>query len=124
TKKWYGQNGAGSLLDDARTAAFNAGYPFLKWDLDMVALTQVREFSAWAGLGFVGARGIWLQAFDLRVTSHELGHNFGLLHANFWDTTLPRGIPRPTPFPVDSDSEIGHDGINAPGVSEEYGDIY
>ncbi|MFM8880399.1 MAG: PKD domain-containing protein, partial [Verrucomicrobiota bacterium] len=42
-----------------------------------------------AGLGYVGAPGAWIRAsFEATggVPSHELGHNFGLNHANSWDT--------------------------------------
>src|SRR4029434_763896 len=42
----------------------------------------------WAGLGYVGASGAWLRnAFSTGVAGHEVGHNFGLNHANYWDTS-------------------------------------
>src|SRR6185295_13861180 len=43
-------------------------------------------------------------SFGTGVAGHELGHNWGLNHANFWDTS--------------SQSVIG------PGTSVEYGDIF
>src|SRR5262249_53159463 len=40
----------------------------------------------WAGLGVVGGSGAWInQALSTYVVSHELGHNYGLLHAHSLD---------------------------------------
>jgi len=36
--------------------------------------------------GFRGGKGVWLQSFGVGVAAHELGHNYGLFHANFWNT--------------------------------------
>jgi hypothetical protein len=53
----------------------------------------------------VGASGAWLRnSFSVGVAAHELGHNLGLNHANFWDT-------------------LGQS-VAGPGISVEYGDIY
>ena len=49
--------------------SYNQGFPF-------------------AGRAAVGARGSTLNGyFNLKVTAHELGHNYGLSHANLWRTT-------------------------------------
>jgi hypothetical protein len=86
-KAWYGtnNNGAFSLLDDARNLARRSGYDTDGYDLDIACFTSVPTYD-WAGLGFVGGKGTWLQSADWGVTAHELGHNYGLPHANFWDT--------------------------------------
>jgi hypothetical protein len=58
------------------------------FDFDLICVGAVPGFN-WAGLGYVGAPGSWIRAsFDAAggVSSHELGHNFGLNHANAWDT--------------------------------------
>ncbi len=87
TKAWYEQNNADTrLLADARTAASNAGYPGNQYDLDIVAF---RKMSSWgfAGQGYVGQKGTWLNgSFGLHTTAHEIGHNLGLFHANFWQS--------------------------------------
>jgi hypothetical protein len=45
-------------------------------------------YSGWSGQAYVGAKGVWLNgSFGAGVTRHELGHNYGLYHANFWKTT-------------------------------------
>lgn len=72
------------LLSDARTAARDAGFDTNTYSLDIVAHPSL--FSGWAGRGYVGAKGTWLNgSFGTGVTSHELGHNYGLWHANFWN---------------------------------------
>lgn len=92
------------LRSDARAAARAAGYVLSNYDLDMICFGSVAGWG-WAGLAYVGAPGAWLRnSFGVGVAAHELGHNFGLSHANFWDTS--------------GESVIG------PGVSEEYGDKF
>jgi hypothetical protein len=74
------------LFSDARSMAFKAGFDTANYELDIVSHTTVPEFD-WGGLGVVGGKGTWLQSYGAGVTAHELGHNMGLLHAHFWNTT-------------------------------------
>ncbi len=103
TKAYYSPD-PGLLLKDARAYAKTAGFVTANYDRDIIALTSVPGYS-WGGLAAVGGKGLWLQSMGVGVTSHELGHNYGLLHANFWNTL--------TNF-----SMIG------PGTNLEYGNIY
>jgi hypothetical protein len=103
TKAYYSGD-PGLLLNDARAWAKKAGFVTANYDRDIVALTSVPGYN-WGGLAFVGGKGVWLQSYGVGVTAHELGHNYGLWHANFWDTT--------TNFSV-----VG------PGANLEYGNIY
>jgi hypothetical protein len=107
-KAWYGTNdyGEGALLEDAREVSRLAGYDTANYDLDIVAFTSVPTYS-FGGLAYVGGKGVWLQSMGAGVTAHELGHNYGLLHANLWDTSTNN-----------NSSGIG------PGVNVEYGNIY
>ena len=57
------------------------------------------------GLAYVGGKGVWLQSMGAGVAAHELGHNYGLMHANLWNTTS-------------NFSSFG------PGTNLEYGNIY
>jgi hypothetical protein len=112
-KAWYSTAGVGALLDDARAAARLAGYDTANYKFDIACFTSVpgTNFSGWSGLAAVHGNGVWLQSdaggASVGVTAHELGHNYGLMHANFWDTTI-------------NDNTIGI-GL---GKNTEYGNIY
>jgi len=71
------------LRSDAIRAAADAGYALTAYNLDIVTFKAL--YSGWAGRGSVGGRGNWLNGnFSARVTEHELGHNYGVWHANYW----------------------------------------
>ncbi len=103
----YGALDPATLRTDARNAATAAGYVLSSYQFDLICFTSVPNYS-WAGLGYVGAPGCWIQgSFDSTggVSAHELGHNFGLNHANFWDTA-------------------GANPIGKSGTDVEYGDTF
>lgn len=77
------------------------------YDWDTTVFSQMSGANyGFAGLAFVGAKGMLVNGeFDLRVMAHELGHNYGLNHANRWDVT-------------------GSDPIDPAGNHNEYGDDY
>jgi hypothetical protein len=102
---YYGTNDFyNQLRTDARNAAAAAGYVLTNYQFDLTCFGSVPGWS-WSGLAYVGAAGAWIRnSFGGGVSSHEVGHNYGLNHANFWDTS--------------GASIIG------PGTSVEYGDIY
>jgi hypothetical protein len=86
TAAYYGANDATRLRSDARAAAADAGYTLSSYDYDLTCFGSVPGFD-WAGLGRIGASGAWIRSsFSTSVPAHELGHNFGLNHARFWDT--------------------------------------
>jgi PKD domain/Gametolysin peptidase M11 len=106
TAATYGASDASVLRTDARNAARAAGINLAGFDFDLTCFGAVPGFN-WAGLGYVGAPGAWIRAaFDAAggVPSHELGHNFGLNHANFWDT--------------------GGQSVTGAGSNVEYGDSF
>jgi uncharacterized repeat protein (TIGR02543 family) len=102
---YYGTNDYyNQLRTDARNAAAAAGYTLANYNLDVICFGAVSGWS-WSGLGYVGASGAWLRnSFSTGVAGHELGHNYGLNHANFWDT--------------------GGASVIGPGTSVEYGDPF
>lgn len=122
-KLYYAVRGAGVLLDDARTATREAGIDWETFDLDLVRFENVPGFD-WAGLASVGGRGVWLQNSALGVVCHELGHNLGLAHANFWNTVRPDPPEDPRNLPFDPDSLVGLDSVIGPGDDVEYGDPF
>jgi hypothetical protein len=86
TAAWYKTEGTYKLLDDARAVALNAGYDTNNFDLDILAFKSIFEGN-WNGKAIVGGKGLWLNgSFSFRTTAHELGHNYGLWHANRWNT--------------------------------------
>ena len=103
TKGWYSTAGAGALMNAARNAARSAGFETGNYELDIAAFTSVPDFD-FGGLGAVHGKGTWLQSTGAGVTDHELGHNYGLWHANFWNTT--------------NTSSIGT------GTNREYGNVF
>lgn len=96
----------GTFLGACRTAARAAGIEPNDFDFDMV-VTAAKPSASFGGVGYVGWKGCWLanSQWNLSVGSHELGHNVGLNHANYWD------VP-------------GSDPIDDAGSSVEYGDSY
>jgi len=85
---YYATNNAASKLrTDARDAARAAGYDLTRFQLDLICFGNVPGFG-WAGLGAVGGIGAWMRGgASVGVAAHELGHNLGLNHANYWDTS-------------------------------------
>ncbi|MDP1826779.1 MAG: Ig-like domain-containing protein [Archangium sp.] len=72
------------LRADALGAARDAGFDPNLYSFDVIAFAST--YSGWAGRGYVGSKGTWLNGnFSLRVTAHELGHNYGVYHANYWN---------------------------------------
>ncbi len=122
-KLYYAVRGPGALLSDARTATREAGFEPDVYELDMVRFENVPGFD-WGGLGSVGGKGVWLQGSGLGVICHELGHNLGLSHANFWNTVRPEPPDNPGNLPFDTDSLVGIDSVIGPGDDVEYGDPF
>ena len=122
-KLYYAARGPGALLNDARNATREAGVEPDVFDLDMVRFENVPGFD-WGGLGSVGGKGVWLQGSGLGVICHELGHNLGLSHANFWNTVRPELPDNPQNLPFDTDSLVGIDSVIGPGDDVEYGDPF
>ncbi len=122
-KLYYSVKGPGALIEDAREATRLAGIDPAGFDLDLVRFETVPGFT-WGGLGAVGGRGAWLQGSGLGVVVHELGHNLGLSHANFWNTVRPELPDDDRNLPFDADSLVGIDSIIGAGDDVEYGDPF
>lgn len=126
-------SGFDHLIDDARAAGVAAGFDYRDFDLEVVRHTGVPSFAG--GNARLGVRGAQVQADGAVILVHEIGHNLGLSHANFWDTSGPgvssesppmpsnfRDFPDPRSIPLHPDSVIGHDTVIGPGRAMEYGD--
>ncbi len=105
SKAFYAGQSVWALQDDARSAALAVGFDTANYELDIVCnqILGAPNFN-FAGFGSVGGKGLVLQIPSLDVVTHELGHNYGLWHANFWSAA--------------GDSVIG------PGSTVEYGNSF
>ncbi len=94
------------LFDDAREASKAAGFDTAGFDLDLIAFKYIPGLF-FSGVGYVGAKGGLINGafYSGDVINHELGHNFGLAHANLWHST--------------DGSAAGVE-----GESQEYGDVF
>ncbi len=97
----------------AAAAGYNlASYNFVLWVFPSISAC------GWNGLGYVGGSGAWINgtgSMGLLVAAHELGHNFGVLHAHSYDcgtvTIAPSGCTRSEygdRFDVMGNSRAGH----------------
>jgi PKD repeat protein len=74
-----------AVQTQAQTAATNAGYNRASYNFEVYVFPGIGS-CGWAGLAYVGWSGAWInQALSTYVVSHELGHNYGLLHAHSWN---------------------------------------
>lgn len=81
TASYYESVGLGQLYNDAVALARTEG-----WNADDYDFIFIRHTGGpgGAGVGLVGQAGAWVQTDSWPVLAHELGHNYGLHHANGW----------------------------------------
>ena len=74
-----------TIATQANTLATAAGKNPSNYDFPVWVFTTIGS-CGWSGLGYVGGGGNWINGSgamgSLLVDAHELGHNFGLLHAH------------------------------------------
>ncbi|MFM7100192.1 MAG: PKD domain-containing protein, partial [Verrucomicrobiota bacterium] len=89
TEAWYKIKDTGSafeVLTDARAAARLAGFDPANFDFDTVIYTGTP--GSFGGQAYVSGKGCWLKSgTGTGVAVHEFGHNFGLWHSNFHNTS-------------------------------------
>jgi hypothetical protein len=101
-RNWYRFEPLRTLLDHARAAAATNGYSTNDYDLDIARFNPI--FLNFSGSAVTRGKGLWLQTSHPGVVIHELGHNLGLEHANFW--------------------AAGADSIIGSGTNVEYGNVF
>jgi len=93
-------DGLGIEMAHAREEARKLGFDYNDFDVTVLRLSGgARPTGGWGG-----GSNVWIYSDGVGVTAHEIGHSFGLSHANFWNTS--------------GTSAIG------PGANSEYGDSY
>lgn len=103
---------ANGLKNAALAAATTAGFTTSSYDRVAVVFADtsgiVGNQFGFAGLADIAGSFSWFNGyFTLAIVTHELGHNYGLRHANLWQ------IPVASVNPVDP-----------AGSSDEYGDVF
>lgn len=101
------------LFDEA-VAAYRADVedkdPFLDYDVVAVVFVNIGDYD-WSGKATIGGSNsrMWLNGLvDTDTVLHEYGHNYGLLHANYWNHTAT--------------NNESTNPIDPTGASIEYGD--
>lgn len=103
-------NFTAQLHSDARAAAATAGFAVDSYDRVGVVFSNLGSLPGtqvtWGGLAVVQGKNFWINGnYTFSVVAHEIGHNYGLPHANLWQV---------------SDG----DPVSPGGTSLDYGDIY
>lgn len=94
SKAWYCENGDGYILSDAREVARTYGFDTDNYQLDIVRFPSPGGNCSgygYSGKAYVRGKGCWMLSNSSGTMIHELGHNYGVWHANFW-TGLGDGI--------------------------------
>ncbi len=95
-------SGTGQEHSDARAEARKMGYDTNNFDC--IVMRHNGGPGSYGGLATVPGSTVWVRGDGAGLWAHEIGHSFGLLHSNFWDTA--------------GTSSIGN------GANQEYGDSY
>lgn len=96
-----------TIRTQANARALAAGYNPSNYQFPIWVFPSISACS-WAGLGSVGGGAAWINgaptgSWGLLVAAHELGHNFGVLHAHSYDC----GAASIGPLPPCTRSEYG-----------------
>ncbi len=75
-------DGLGLEHSHARAEARKLGFDDGEYDCVVVRLKGGPRPAG----GYGGGASVWIYGDSVDVTAHEIGHSFGLAHANFWDT--------------------------------------
>ncbi|HEY4414674.1 MAG TPA: hypothetical protein VGO57_03195, partial [Verrucomicrobiae bacterium] len=110
TAAYYATNNANDALHTDAENSAAADFPVSSYDRIIVFFNSLGGIShsqiTYGGLANIHGKDVWCNGeFDFRVVAHELGHTYGLYHANLWQVN--DGNP-----------------ISSSGVDTEYGDDF
>lgn len=88
----------GTIQSQANARALAAGYNPANYNFPVWVFPSISA-CGWSGLGYVGGDGSWIKgaptgSWGLLVAAHELGHNFGVVHAHSY--TCPSAAIAPS----------------------------
>ena len=76
-----------ALVTDARNAARAAGFETDEYNFDIVAYSYTLDLHNFSGISPIANKGALINGnFTFKTMTHELGHAYGLMHANLWRT--------------------------------------
>jgi uncharacterized delta-60 repeat protein len=85
-------NRVSQLHQDARNAAQTAGFDVPSYDRIGVVFSDLGDLPnsqfTFGGLGSIESKNFWVNGwYAFELLAHELGHTYGLPHANLWEVT-------------------------------------
>jgi uncharacterized delta-60 repeat protein len=109
---FYDEAGDGTIISHAIARAVQLGYTSGTYDHIYVIISSIPS----AKFGGISSGLVFGAGAGTLV--HEIGHNTGLGHANFFDNSRPPNPTQPNPpLPFDTDSLVGHPDINGPFIN-------
>ncbi len=113
-----------ALFADALAAARRAGFDTDSYDRQVVLFSNIANLTNsrfhFGGLGEVGGKQLMLNG-TLSPLTHELGHTYGLRHANLWQTTDRTVTGAGSSVEYGDPSDVmgrGYDGFGYPNLAE------
>ena len=106
--EYFGDSGY-DLHDEivASYIALGSPTPFLEYDSVCIAFPSIAVMSA-VGRADIGGQRIWMNGtVNSHTFTHELGHNYSLMHANYWDFEATNPNSTNPVDPTGSNTEYG-----------------
>jgi autotransporter-associated beta strand protein len=118
TKESYASGGMDLIgitraIADAYTDA-SGGHPYESTNFDFDTVFYNADWGDYAGVAWLGIKGTMIKFAGAGLMLHEWGHNFGLVHANFWEPITD------SPIGAGIHGEYGN-GFSTMGSSSEIG---
>ncbi len=86
--------GSDGIMDYAKSRLASLGYNTNNYDIFVVSMPFMQRYSGAAAFAQVGGQHLWINGgpHGPMVATHELGHNYGYVHANYWRGSTGAGL--------------------------------